>query len=620
MPSPTVNQSRTLTTTNIDNQPHMVLNNHNLLHVKFHVNKFQDNLLSKRLQQLNVEEMKVRLKHQRTSNELVLFLRECQQSTGYLSKMKQIDNSNFSHLDSNLLRQTSNTNETNSHLSNAVKNMINASILVVDTNNNNPRFESKSCHDYSTLKNKNRSDDKKLKTSPKCPQNVLKRVRSQSLYACPISEVTDVKKSHFLSSSPVEDLECEISDEIEIEKLDLMKSRRLNSKSAGCFQGGGGGDNRSNVKIPLFEHILLNSNSSPINSRSNLLSKVCSSSSRSDSSTFSNSSESLNDLVPSSQPSQQPQSQLQKIRPITCNIMRSKRTPLSSLNNKHPIQNQSKITIPPLLQQQQQSSSANFANTATYSNLDWFTNNALNNLSNDKPPNNKTETTVVVIQNSPANLFTKNPNINNKTKKILIKKSPKKNPQILQPSLTESPIKQPDQQDFKSKSLNFLLNSNQISTFNGGKYTTSSSSSSTGSSSSYYTSSSLMTTKISDNNINKSVNGPKKSLQLLQRGKKSSICSLSSSSTSTGTTSGALSNYLAAQQNSLQQLPMKQQQRFPIQVNMSRGSMKKKQMEIINEYNRYNTLELLNNLRKIQHNLDARVKQFTTKTMKESLD
>ena len=124
----------------------MVMNNPNLLHVKFHVNKFQDNLLSKRLQQLNVEEMKLRLKHQRTSNELVLFLKECQQSTGYLSKMKQIDNNN-THVETRSLR------DNQSNLSNAVKNMINASILVVDTSHSNngrktANFESKSCQEF----------------------------------------------------------------------------------------------------------------------------------------------------------------------------------------------------------------------------------------------------------------------------------------------------------------------------------------------------------------------------------------------------------------------------------------------------------------------------------------
>ena len=76
------------TTSNQHHQP-PICANQNLMHVKFHVNKFQDNLLSKRLKQLNNEEMKTRLKHQRTSNELIYFLRECQKSTGYYSKMNE---------------------------------------------------------------------------------------------------------------------------------------------------------------------------------------------------------------------------------------------------------------------------------------------------------------------------------------------------------------------------------------------------------------------------------------------------------------------------------------------------------------------------------------------------
>lgn len=147
----------------------MLVNNQNLLHVKFHVNKFQDNLLTKRLQQLNMEEMKLRLKHQRASNELVVFLKECQQTTGYLSKMKQIDNnhsrdtslnpSRNRHRDSSDIETSRNTfsssNKHNFHppLSNAVKNMINASILVVDTDES--KFESKSCPNYAHLNGAN---------------------------------------------------------------------------------------------------------------------------------------------------------------------------------------------------------------------------------------------------------------------------------------------------------------------------------------------------------------------------------------------------------------------------------------------------------------------------------
>ena len=184
------------------------------------------------------------------------------------------------------------------------------------------------------------------------------------------------------------------------------------------------------------------------------------------------------------------------------------------------------------------------------------------------------------------------------------------------------------QSDFKSRSLNFILSSN--SGFNSRsidnttrKNSYCSSTSGSSSSSSYCTSSSLssMNTKHNttnnhnnnnNNHINKHVTGPKPAENTFGTKRKTSICS---------STTSALTNYLAAtpgQPNSLQHLPMRQQQRFPIQVNMSRSSMKKKQLEIINEYNRYNTLELLSNLRKIQHNLDIKVKQFTNKTIMDS--
>ena len=72
-----------------------LVHNQNLMQAKFHANKYQDNLLSKRLQQLNTEEMKTRLKYQRSSNELILFLRECQKTTGYFSKMKSFQSNSF---------------------------------------------------------------------------------------------------------------------------------------------------------------------------------------------------------------------------------------------------------------------------------------------------------------------------------------------------------------------------------------------------------------------------------------------------------------------------------------------------------------------------------------------
>ena len=86
-----------------------LLNNQNLLHVKFHVNKIQENLLNKRLKQINDQEMKLRLKNQRTSNDLVNFLNDCKQSTGYFSKMNSNKSSSVSSL-SLMDQQTSKLN------------------------------------------------------------------------------------------------------------------------------------------------------------------------------------------------------------------------------------------------------------------------------------------------------------------------------------------------------------------------------------------------------------------------------------------------------------------------------------------------------------------------------
>ena len=58
--------------------------NQNLLHVKFRLNKFEDNLLSKRLKQLDIDEMKWRLRSQRDSNDVTRFLRDCKSTTGYM--------------------------------------------------------------------------------------------------------------------------------------------------------------------------------------------------------------------------------------------------------------------------------------------------------------------------------------------------------------------------------------------------------------------------------------------------------------------------------------------------------------------------------------------------------
>ena len=76
-----------------------LVNNHNYLQCKFQTNKFQENLLTKRLKQLDADEMKTRLKNQRDSNDLIGFLRNCQLSTGYLdNKLKAHRQGNISKI------------------------------------------------------------------------------------------------------------------------------------------------------------------------------------------------------------------------------------------------------------------------------------------------------------------------------------------------------------------------------------------------------------------------------------------------------------------------------------------------------------------------------------------
>ena len=94
----TIHNTNNVNLTNISNPINNLNNNGNLtngasntnlMHVKFHLNKFHDKLLSKRIKKLNREEMKFRLAHQRVSNDLTSFLRECKKSTGYLNFAEQ---------------------------------------------------------------------------------------------------------------------------------------------------------------------------------------------------------------------------------------------------------------------------------------------------------------------------------------------------------------------------------------------------------------------------------------------------------------------------------------------------------------------------------------------------
>lgn len=77
--------------------------------------------MSKRLKQLNNEEMKSRLRHQRTSNELIYFLRECQKTTGYYSKLNELKNSNTNMGLGSSLESTSFSSPSKRPLTSAIK-------------------------------------------------------------------------------------------------------------------------------------------------------------------------------------------------------------------------------------------------------------------------------------------------------------------------------------------------------------------------------------------------------------------------------------------------------------------------------------------------------------------
>ena len=62
-----------------------------------------------------------------------------------------------------------------------------------------------------------------------------------------------------------------------------------------------------------------------------------------------------------------------------------------------------------------------------------------------------------------------------------------------------------------------------------------------------------------------------------------------------------------------------QKQTFPIQVAMSKSLLRKKQSEIVNEYQVSNSIELHKNLRQTQENINDKVKQFSNKTIRQIL-
>jgi hypothetical protein len=271
-------------------------NNTNLLHVKFHSNRFQDNLLSKKLKQLNLEEMKARLKYQRTSNDLLLFLNDCQKSTGYYAKLKPSSLNSASSARFSFKSSNSNNNNTNESFDCQSTEFIQSSdfkqeFLIKSENYFRPKIDSANVHHQRSINNFDENDDN-----------------------LPVSS----------SSSAI-------------------METNSNSNSS----------NNGNNKIPFFEHLLMNRfnvDSSPSLANTNkcsksgaqLLFKTSSASSRSSNSStcYSNSSESINEVTAlTSTPVFN--SNTNKLRPITSNVYatKSRNIKKTSFNHKTTMSN-----------------------------------------------------------------------------------------------------------------------------------------------------------------------------------------------------------------------------------------------------------------------------------------
>jgi len=72
---------------------------------------------------------------------------------------------------------------------------------------------------------------------------------------------------------------------------------------------------------------------------------------------------------------------------------------------------------------------------------------------------------------------------------------------------------------------------------------------------------------------------------------------------------------LMGRKESLTQAPVS----FPLQVNMSRSLLRKKQSEIEKEYKNFNSTKMSNNLRQTQERIDNRVRRFSNQIIKEVL-
>lgn len=272
-------------------------NNTNLLHVKFHANRFQDNLLSKKLRQLNLEEMKTRLKHQRTSNDLLLFLSECQKSTGYYAKMMP---SSFNSASSARFSTKSS-----------------------NSSNNNPN-DSFDCQSAEFIQ------------SSEFKQDYL--IKSENYFRVKI----DSANVHQRSINNFDD-----------QNDDTLPASSSSSAIMETNSNQGSSTNQNNSKIPFFEHLLsnrFNIENAPSSANSNkssksgsqILFKPSSASSRSSNSStsYSNSSESINEVtVLTSTPVFN--TNTNKLRPVTSNVYatRSRSIKKAGLNHKTTMSN-----------------------------------------------------------------------------------------------------------------------------------------------------------------------------------------------------------------------------------------------------------------------------------------
>jgi hypothetical protein len=455
-----------------------LLNNQNLLHVKFHVNKIQENLLNKRLKQINDQEMKLRLKNQRTSNDLVNFLNDCKQSTGYFSKMNSNKSSSVSSL-SLMDQQTSKLN--------------------IDNKQRNKYLD-----DQILKSNTNSSLDLNY-IEPKSTKNVLSKPK--------------LSRKFCFKSLDFDKNQQQVNNEI-FRAITPLKS--LPETAESFVDSTESENNNKLIGTTLFEQILsipeTNSSSTPTStsnsSHNNMSSSKASASSRSTDSTCSSGDFQINNL--------KDHCSTKKFRP-------SSSSTIKSINSKY--------------------LRSKFSDSTTLSNIDWLSSTFTFDLDLDKNSTEKKGKNVnnQFVQNF-SGRYAKNPNIKTNDQKKIRQNSFKKS-------------------EFKSRSLNLLLNTNELISF-----------------------------------------------KPIETANESSLSSFLSNESNKSKLSMARSVDTKYQtKNSF----ANRQQAFPIQISMSRNLIRKKQLGLINDYKTLNSMEFIKSLRQIQENLDTKVKQFSYKTIQQ---